>query len=129
MSEKKVILVVDDDPDFLFQEKAYLEKAGYEVQTAESQVEAERILNTQKLDAAVFDLMMEFADSGFTLCYQAKKIDPEMPVVMITSANSGVGFSFDLDTPSNRSWIRADAFLQKPIRFEQLVSELERLVK
>ena len=39
--KKSVILVVDDDPDFLFQLKHSIEKAGFVVAAQESQEDAE----------------------------------------------------------------------------------------
>ncbi len=36
---------------------------------------------------------------------------------------------FDAATDEERSWIKADAMLAKPIRFEQLKREIDRLLK
>src|SRR4030043_982710 len=66
------ILVADDDPDYLFQTVFSLGKAGYKTVTAESQAEAESIMQKFKPDLAIFDLMMESDDSGFILCYKIR---------------------------------------------------------
>ena len=125
---KKTVLLVDDDPDFLIQEKTYLEKAGFEVVTAVNQREAEEVLTRLQPSLAVVDLMMETPDAGFTLCYHLRKQHPNLPVIMVTSVNQETGLEFDTATAAQRSWIKADAILSKPIRFEQLQREIDRLM-
>jgi CheY-like chemotaxis protein len=124
----KTVLVVDDDPDFLLQHKALLRHNGLQVLTAEGSESAEAILERQRPDLAVVDLMMETADAGFTLCHRIKQTYPDLPVIMVTSVNSETGLDFDTITQEQRSWIKADAFLAKPIRHEQLTQQIDRLL-
>ena len=128
--EKTVrILIVDDDEDYRFQQKIWLEKAGYEVITAEGRSEAEKILEKIRPDLVVVDLMMEAKDSGFTLCYHIKNLDNSIPVILVSGVKGETGLEFDAATNEERSWIKADVFLDKPVRFEQLESEIHRLLK
>jgi DNA-binding response OmpR family regulator len=126
---KKTILVVDDDHDFLTQMKLQFELAGFTVLTAEGQKEAEELIRESAPDLAVLDLMMEYQDAGFVLCYHLKKKNPGIPVIMVTSVTGETGIEFDSTTEEERSWIKADRFLAKPVRFEQLLAEVERLLK
>ncbi len=126
---QKTVLLVDDDSDFLFQNKVQLEAAGFRVVTAAGAGAAEKILADHKPDLAVVDLMMENPDAGFTLCYHIRKKLPGTPVIVVTSVNSETGLDFDVATEAERSWIKADALLPKPIRFEQLQREIDRLLK
>ena len=125
---KKTVLLVDDDPDFLLQERTYLEKAGFEVVTAVGHRQAEEVLARLEPDLAVVDLMMETPDAGFTLCYHLRKQYPNLPVILVTSVNQETGLDFATSTAAERSWIKADAMLSKPIRFEQLQREIDRLL-
>jgi CheY-like chemotaxis protein len=125
----KTILVVDDDVDFLTQHKIYLESLGYTVITAEGQHQAEKILKTVRPDLAMVDLMMEHVDGGFALCYHIKKIDAAIPVILVTAVSSETGIEFDASTQEERSWVKADVMLAKPVRFDQLKREIERLMK
>jgi CheY-like chemotaxis protein len=125
---KKTVLLVDDDPDFLYQQQRQLEAAGLTVVAAENEKEAENILKKVRPDLAVVDLMMENVDGGFTLCYHIKKLDSTIPVILVTSVNNETGLHFDAADPEQKSWIKADAFLSKPIRFEQLKKEVDRLL-
>ena len=125
---QKTVLLVDDDPDFLYQQQRQLEAAGLTVVAAENEKQAERLLAKMRPDLAVVDLMMENVDGGFTLCYHIKKLDPSIPVILVTSVNNETGLHFDAADPEQQSWIKADAFLSKPIRFEQLKKEVDRLL-
>lgn len=126
---KKTVLMVDDDADFRFQQRAQLEAAGYNVLEANSYARALQVLSEGRPDIALVDLMMEQVDAGFSLCYRIKKTDPTIPIVMITSVASETGLEFDASTDEERSWVKADALLTKPVRFEQLQREMNRLLK
>ena len=128
-NKKITVLVVDDDPDFLLQHEMLLQNAGFNVTTADSQKAAEESLDRQLPDLAVVDLMMENADGGFALCYHIKKRNPDIPVIIVTAVASETGLDFDTATAEERSWIKADALLTKPVRFEQLQREIKRLIK
>jgi CheY-like chemotaxis protein len=123
------ILVADDDPDYLFQTVFSLEKAGYRTVAVESQAEAESVISKFRPDLAIFDLMMESDDSGFILCYKIKKKYPEVPVILATAVSRETGMSFSLDSEKDKSWIRADRYLEKGIRAEQLDQEVMKLLK
>jgi CheY-like chemotaxis protein len=123
------ILVADDDPDYLFQTISSLEKAGYKTVAVESQTEAEAVISRFKPSLAIFDLMMESDDSGFILCYKLKRKYPDVPVILATAVSHETGMSFSLDSETEKSWIRADRYLEKGIRPEQLDQEIMKLLK
>lgn len=123
------ILVADDDPDYLFQTVYNLGKAGYKTIAVESQAEAESVLSKIKPDLAIFDLMMENDDSGFILCYKIKKKYPDVPVILATAVARETGLSFSLDSEMDKAWIRADRYLEKGIRPEELDQEVMKLLK
>ncbi|MFW5819934.1 MAG: response regulator [Bacteroidota bacterium] len=127
--EKKTILIVDDDYDYLFQQKMHIESWGYQVITADNQAEAEGILNNIKPDLAILDLMMEKDDSGFILSYKLKKKYPDVPVIISTAVSAETGMSFGLNSQEEQSWIKADQYLEKGIRPEQMKMEIEKLIK
>lgn len=126
---KKTILLVDDDPDYLFQMKFQVESFGFEVITAENQKEGENIIKKVKPDLAILDLMMENDDSGFILSYKLKRKYPDVPVIIATAVASETGISFGLDTDAEKQWIKADLYLEKGIRKDQLHKEINKLLK
>jgi CheY-like chemotaxis protein len=124
----KTIVVVDDDEDFVFQQKKQLEALGFTVLTAASSKEARQMLRQAKPDLAIVDLMMEEQDAGFSLCHLIKKQMPALPVILCTGVLNETGMEFDAATQEEKSWVKADVLLQKPLRFEQLKREIDRLL-
>lgn len=128
LEEKKLVLIVDDDPDYLFQMKHHVESFGFNVATAESVVEAEKAL-VNKPDLAILDLMMETQDAGFVLAYKIKRDYPDVPVIIASAVTSETGLNFNLDTEQDKKWIKADLYLEKGIRSDQLHREISKLLK
>jgi len=129
MTKKRTILLVDDDIDYLFQQKTALEQAGFQVKTAEGRHEARELLSETVPDCAILDLMMEEKDSGFMLAYDIKKMMPEVPVIIMTAVTNDAGFKFDRNSSGEKEWIKADTIISKPVRPEQLIKEINRLIK
>lgn len=127
-ASEKTVLIVDDDVDFLTQTQVQLQAAGYHVVAAESLKQADEALAAGRPDAAIIDLMMEETDAGFVLAHRIKRLDPAIPVIMVTAVTSQTGLQFDTVADDARFWIKADVILDKPVRFEQLTRELERLM-
>jgi DNA-binding response OmpR family regulator len=128
MSTKIKILLVDDDEDFLFQHRIQLENAGFEVTTATTRAQAEAAIASFTPDLAILDLMMERHDDGFVLSHHLKRAFPALPIIMVTAVTSETGLVFDPSSAAERAWIGADALLAKPIRFEQLRCEIDRVL-
>ncbi|MCA2005251.1 MAG: response regulator [Ignavibacterium sp.] len=127
MSNKKKILLVDDDLDLLEQNKILIESKGYEVITANSSKEGWEVFKKTKPDACVIDLIMEEYDSGFVLCHRIKKDEhgKDIPVFILTSATYDTGFKFGASTSEEREWINADELINKPVVIDEFVQKLE----
>lgn len=129
MKPAPTILIVDDDMDYLYQLKMKIEKFGFIAITADSQKEAELILDKTRPDLAILDLMMENEDSGFILSYKLKKKYPGVPVIIATAVAAETGITFDINDENNRKWIRADRFIEKGIRSDLLKNEIDILLQ
>ena len=123
----KTAILVDDDIDFIEIIKIYLESFGFSVVTASSFEEGEKLINEVTYDLAIFDLMMENADSGFVLSYSSKKKYPDIPVLILTNVVNETGLRFDTYKTEKNSWIKADSVLNKSIRIEQLRKEVDKV--
>lgn len=128
-SEKKNILIVDDDMDYLAQMELQVKTMGYDVKTALGEKEAEEAIALDAPDLAIIDLMMENKDSGFILSYKLKKKYPQMPIIIASAVSSETGLNFSIDTEADKKWIHADKFLEKGIRKDQLEREINKLLK
>ncbi|THF69217.1 response regulator transcription factor [Deinococcus sp. Arct2-2] len=76
------VLVVDDDPAILEILKAYLEREGHVVLTAENGYDGERLLG--QADVAVLDWMLP-GMNGLDLIRQAQERYPDLPVLLLTA--------------------------------------------
>jgi two-component system, cell cycle sensor histidine kinase and response regulator CckA len=125
---KKTILLVDDDVDYLFQTETMLKAAGFNVITAGGQDEAEMILKTTKPDLVLSDLMMENLDAGFSFSYHIKKVDPKIPVIIVTGVANDTGMKLFNGSEEERSWVKADKIMTKPVKYDQLIKEINKFL-
>ena len=124
----KTILVVEDDLDYQTQLRMQLENLGFEVMTAESVPQARARVDQQRPDLAIVDLMLEHLDDGFVAAYHLKRLTPPIPVILISAVVAQTGIAFDAKTDEERSWVKADVLLHKPLRFETLQQEISQLL-
>lgn len=121
------ILLVDGDPLYRDEIRPLLEAEGFSVSEAENGAQAEKLFADGDFDLVVTDLTMEKGDSGFTLAHHVKTAKPAVKVIIVSDVNSRHGLNFSVDTEAERTWIKADAFLDKPIRFEEIKAVIDRL--
>ena len=87
MSDSKpVILCVDDEPNSLVLRKLVLQKAGYEVVTANSAMAALDVLASTQVDLVLSDQLMPGL-TGTELARQIKNRWPSLPVILISGVN------------------------------------------
>jgi two-component system NtrC family response regulator len=80
----ETILIVDDEKNYLVVLEALLSPEGYEILTADSARSALRLIEESDLDLVLTDMKMPGV-SGMELLEQCKKINPEVPVIMMTA--------------------------------------------
>ena len=78
------ILVIDDEAIMREILETLLERDGYEVQLAASGAEGLELARSMSFDTAIVDVMMPGID-GITTLDELKKLDEDMPVLMITA--------------------------------------------
>jgi two-component system alkaline phosphatase synthesis response regulator PhoP len=127
MSEKKRILVVDDEPDFASIVQANLEKDGFEVEVAYDGVEALEKIKANPPDAIVLDVMMPEKD-GYAVCAELKKDEKyeDIPIVMLTAVADHV--SSTRYSHADGMSMEADDYLPKPASAEEISQSIKRLV-
>lgn len=112
---EKTVLLVDKDEEFIQVNKEVLEAHGFKVDSAQTVQEAMERFQKSKPDIIVTEIMLEHVDSGFTLCYSVKKVDPEMPIIILSDIVRQTGIVFDLNSKEEKEWIKADEFVNKPV--------------
>jgi len=114
------ILVVDDDTVTRTLLIKRLTKAGYEVESAESGVEAVRMIARQFYDVVLTDLMMPGGVDGIGVLESSKESNIKTEVIIITAHGS-------MDNAILAMKKGAADYLQKPINFDELFLRLEKI--
>jgi two-component system, NtrC family, response regulator len=78
------ILIVDDEKNYLVVLEALLSPEGYEIMTSDKAQEALRLIQECDIDLVLTDMKMP-GMTGMELLEEAKKIKPEVPVIMMTA--------------------------------------------
>jgi CheY-like chemotaxis protein len=122
------ILIVDDDTDLIEGQKVFLEKNGYQIETALTVEEGLRKAKESAPDIIIADLMMEHYDSGFVFCKKVRDLPglAKVPIIMQTAAPRKVGFTFDAGPGRGRDWMKVDEVLTKPVPLEHLLGKIEQ---
>ena len=126
------ILIIDDDPDIVLAVHLCLEDAGHEVFDAKNGDEGLQKLQEVRPDLIILDVMMDTTTEGFQLALQLRSPDPGspfapysgIPILMLTALHSTTSLRFGPD----EDYLPVDAFVDKPIEPEALVSKVEELL-
>ncbi len=122
-SDKKNVLIIEDNVAFLKIMKMRLEAAGYRVKTAQEGLEGFSLAQKGGFDLIILDLMLPGMD-GHRICRLLKfdKKFRHIPVIILTSR--------DLDEDARLArQCGADAFIVKTTKFEVVLDVIERLLK
>jgi cyclic di-GMP phosphodiesterase len=114
----KRLLVVDDEESIRTVLGRFLRARGYEVVTADSAAAALDMLGSQRFLLALCDIRMP-GMSGLELLPQARSVDPDLAVVMLTAVN-------DAPTATEALTHGALDYLMKPIELTDLESAVQR---
>jgi len=130
MADERLILIVDDDYDFLEINRHILEKAGFRVATASSPAQAMERIGAERPDLVITDLMMSEVDSGFSLS-RLLRDDPAtsgVPIIMSTSVTTALGLDFTPHSAADLASMKVDAYFDKPLDPAALVAKVRELL-
>ena len=119
-TEKRIVLIIDDDPDFRSSTRIVLESAGFSVGEAGSGEEGLKIANRIRFDAIIVDLMMEEVDAGSRFCQNLKSKGFKGPIYLLSSAGDSVRFNIDTRE------LGLSGVFQKPIDHRLLLATLRK---
>ncbi len=114
------VLMVDDEEGFVNVMAKRMGKRGVEIVKSFSGTEGIQVLRRQVFDAAVVDLKLGDMN-GIEILKIFKKMDPDMPVIMLTGHGS---------EEAARDGIQYGAFdyLTKPYELEALVQKINEAI-
>ena len=116
-----IVLVVDDEPDVIRLCQRLLEKARFQVLTANSQSQALAILARQPIDLLLLDVHMPGLD-GFQLLHIAHNHQPELASIIMTSFGA-------VETAVEALRMGAEGIVLKPFAFTELVESVQHALQ
>ena len=122
-----IILIVDDDPDFVEITKAILETKQYQVRSAQDPDEGFARLEEEIPDLLILDIMMGRGAGGFVLARKIRKDSrfDHMPILMLTSMTEQTGFNFPGE-PISEKFLPVDDYIEKGIEPHVFLEKVEQ---
>ena len=115
------ILVIDDEPDVLEFQKAFLSRRKHEVQTAATFKGAIEAIKDFSPDVIFCDVRLESDTAGLDILAQAKLLKPDVSFYLITGL-------VDKETEEKGRALGAREVLPKPISNEKLEEKIKQAV-
>ena len=124
MSEKKKLLIIDDEVDIVDLLKIRLEAKDYYVMPLYTSIRAMEIVKREKPDLILLDIMMPDKD-GFEVCRELKtdKTTRDIPVILFT-AKPQIKERVKDDYES----VGADDYMLKPFEPADLLVKIEKML-
>lgn len=115
------ILVIEDDEALLSLYLVVLKKDGYQVFSARNGEEAWDIMEKEKIDLVITDVLMPVMD-GYEFVRLLREQNPAIPVLMITAkddfASKSLGFS-----------LGTDDYMTKPVDVREMLLRVKALLR
>lgn len=111
------LLLVDDDNAFSRMVSGFLKKQGYDVETRANMKEALHALSSSHFDMLLLDYRLPDGD-GISILQQARKNDPSIPALMMTSFH-------DIRTAVKAIRTGAFDYITKPVNPDELLIALK----
>src|SRR6202790_2227831 len=116
MESSRKVCVVDPDASARREVRAACEQDGYQVLEADGGAEALRQLEHSHPNLILLEVTLPDG-SGFDVCRELRKLDPAVPVIMMSSRSDEIDVVVALE-------IGADDYVGKPLRLRELVARM-----
>jgi DNA-binding response OmpR family regulator len=115
------ILIVEDEPKVAFFIKKGLEESQYDAEIAYDGITAEKLAGQYKYNLYILDIIIP-GINGIDLCKKLKKLNPGIPVLMLTALGTTEDKLTGFDAGAND-------YLVKPFEFRELLARVKVLMK
>ncbi|MDP8207755.1 MAG: response regulator [Candidatus Electryonea clarkiae] len=126
MSEKKTILIIDDEPDTTTYYSALLEDNGYDTIIAENGEEGLEKLKEKTPDLITLDISMpEMSGLKFYRSLKENDAFKNIPVVIIT----GISKDFEKFITTRKKVLPPEGYISKPIERDKVLKLIGELIQ
>ncbi|MEN6561509.1 MAG: response regulator [Acidobacteriota bacterium] len=123
MTDKKKVLIIDDDPAICESVKAILDGNGFEASCALSGKDGLAAFRKDHPDVVLCDMMMEDIDSGGQVTKIMRQERPGTPVFLLSTIGDATATTVGL------AEYGFNGVFQKPVNFDLLLAVLGRYAK
>jgi len=115
------ILIVEDEPKVASFLKKGLDENNYETEVAYDGLSGEKLAQQYKYDLFILDIIIP-GINGLELCKRVKKLNPNVPVLMLTALGTTDDKIIGFDAG-------ASDYLVKPFEFRELLARVKVLLR
>jgi DNA-binding response OmpR family regulator len=116
----ETILIVDDEKNIIELAQMYLEKEGYQVESATDGAEGFQRIKDQPPSLVILDLMLPGLD-GLEICRRVRTFS-EVPIIMLTARGDDIDKIVGLE-------LGADDYLTKPFNPRELLARVRAILR
>ncbi|HXY70795.1 MAG TPA: response regulator [Gemmatimonadales bacterium] len=129
MSERKRLMIIDDDPEYVAATRAVLEGAGYETDVAYNPREGLAALRARRHDLLLLDLLMGRGAEGVTVArvIRADAALKKLPILVVTGLRTQLASIFPRRAV-HADDIPLDDLVEKPVTPEALLERVAALL-
>lgn len=123
MSQKKRILLIEDEEDIAALIKLQAELSGYKLHVEVDGINGYRAIERERPDLVILDIMLP-GENGFDVCRKMKS-DPELkgiPVIILSAKSEEFDVVLGLE-------LGADDYVQKPFSPKVLISRIKAVLR
>lgn len=136
MKSKKKILIIDDDPDFVFVTKAVLETKNRKCFCAYSAKEGLQKIKETEPDLIILDIMMESLTAGFKLVTELRMAKEgseyfkysHIPILVVSDIQRATGYKYKFKEIAGTSLLPVEDFIPKPVPPLELLKKVDELL-
>lgn len=121
MTDKPVLLLVDDDPRWRNLLARYLEANDFQVRQASDGTSMLKLLDREHVDGILLDMMMP-GESGLDLCRKLRGQGDTVPILMLTAKGDEVDRIVGLE-------VGADDYIPKPANPREILARIRAVMR
>jgi DNA-binding response OmpR family regulator len=120
-SDRKQILIIEDEPDIVRGLEDALEFEGFAVHSAGTGDQGIELAKQTHPDCVLLDLMLP-DDNGYRVCEQLRELDPVVPIIMLTAKVQEADKIRGLE-------VGADDYVTKPFSVAELIARINAIFR
>jgi two-component system, OmpR family, alkaline phosphatase synthesis response regulator PhoP len=129
MNERKRLMIIDDDPDFVSGIRTILDGAGYDTEVAYNPKDGFAALKARSHDLLLLDIMMGRGAEGVMMARKLRK-DPtlkDLPILIITGIREQIAFMFP-GQAVHPNFVALNELIEKPVEPDLLLERVRALL-